>query len=153
MKKIASFTVDHDTLEKGMYISRIDGDVVTYDIRMKKPNGGDYLNMSAAHTIEHLFATYVRNSEFSDGIIYVGPMGCRTGFYFLVRDTVSRAQAIELVRSSMAFVRDFEGEIPGNKREECGNYLDHDLAGAKEIGKDMCDVLENWTEQNLKYKE
>lgn len=153
MKKIASFTVNHDTLEKGMYISRIDGDVVTYDIRMKKPNGGDYLNMSAAHTLEHLFATYARNSALSDDVIYVGPMGCRTGFYFLVRDRISRAQAIELVKKSMAFIRDFEGEIPGNKKEECGNYLDHDLVGAKAVGADMCEVLKNWSENDLKYKE
>ena len=152
MKKIASFTVNHDTLEKGMYISRIDGDVVTYDIRMKRPNGGDYLNMSAAHTLEHLFATYARNSALSDGVIYVGPMGCRTGFYFLVRDSISHQQAIELVKESMAFARDFEGEIPGNKREECGNYLDHDLAGAKALGKEMYEVLKNWSENDLKYK-
>ena len=152
MKKIASFTVNHDTLEKGMYVSRIDGDVVTYDIRMKRPNGGDYLNMSAAHTLEHLFATYARNSVLSDGGIYVGPMGCRTGFYFLVRDTISHVQAIELVKESMAFARDFEGEIPGNKREECGNYLDHDLAGAKALGKEMYEVLKNWSENDLKYK-
>ncbi len=153
MKKIASFTVNHDTLEKGMYISRIDGDVITYDIRMKKPNGGDYLNMSAAHTLEHLFATYARNSALSDCVVYVGPMGCRTGFYFLVRNTISHEQAITLVKESMAFARDFEGEIPGNKKEECGNYLDHDLNGAKAIGKEMYEVLKNWTEQDLKYKE
>ena len=153
MKKIASFTVNHDTLEKGMYISRIDGDVVTYDIRMKKPNGGDYLNMSAAHTVEHLFATYARNSQYGDKIVYVGPMGCRTGFYLLTRDTLTHTQAIALVKESMAFVRDFEGEIPGNKKEECGNYLDHDLLGAKEIGGEMYSVLKDWTEQDLQYKE
>ncbi len=153
MKKIASFTVNHDLLERGMYISRVDGDVVTYDIRMKKPNGGDYLDMSAAHTLEHLFATYARNSAHGEEIVYVGPMGCRTGFYLLTRDTLSRAAAIALVKESMAFARDFEGEIPGNKREECGNYLDHDLAGAKKIGEDMANVLENWTEADLKYKE
>ena len=153
MKKIASFTVNHDTLEKGMYTSRIDGDVVTYDIRMKLPNGGDYLCMSAAHTVEHLFATYARNSVHSDKVIYVGPMGCRTGFYFLVRDTLSPADAIMLVRDSMQFIRDFEGEIPGNKKEECGNYLDHDLAGAKAIGGEMYDVLKNWQVSDLKYKE
>ena len=153
MKKIASFTVNHDTLEKGMYVSRVDGDVITFDIRMKKPNGGDYLQMSAAHTLEHLFATYARNSRFGEQIIYVGPMGCRTGFYLLVRDTLSYADAIALVRESMAFAHDFEGEIPGNKREECGNYLDHDLAGAKALGADMSTVLENWTEKDLIYKE
>jgi S-ribosylhomocysteine lyase len=153
MKKIASFTVNHDTLEKGMYISRIDGDVVTYDIRMKKPNGGDYLNMSAAHTVEHLFATYARNSQYGDKIVYVGPMGCRTGFYLLTRDTLTHTQAIALVKESMAFVREFEGEIPGNKKEECGNYLDHDLLGAKKIGGEMYSVLKDWTEQDLQYKE
>lgn len=153
MKKIASFTVDHDKLEKGMYISRIDGDVVTYDIRMKKPNGGDYLNMSAAHTIEHLFATFARNSAVGEHIVYVGPMGCRTGFYLLVRDRLSHKQAIGLVQESMKFIRDFEGDIPGNKREECGNYLDHDLIGAKAIGGDMYEVLKNRTEKDLQYKE
>lgn len=152
MKKIASFTVNHDTLEKGMYISRIDGDVVTYDIRMKKPNAGDYLTASSAHTIEHLFATYARNGEYADKILYVGPMGCRTGFYLLVRDTLAHRQAIELVRQSMAFVRDFAGEIPGNTRIECGNYLDHDLDGARKVAEDMCKVLETWSETDLQYK-
>ena len=153
MNKIASFTVNHDTLQKGMYISRIDGDIVTYDIRMKLPNGGDYLQMSSAHTLEHLFATYARNSQFGEHVIYVGPMGCRTGFYFLVRDKMSHEEAIALVKESMAFARDFEGEIPGNKKEECGNYLDHDLAGAKTIGADMYEVLKNWSINDLKYKE
>ena len=152
MKKIASFTVNHDTLTKGMYISRVDGDVVTYDIRMKLPNGGDYFQMSAAHTLEHLFATYARNSRFGEHILYVGPMGCRTGFYLLVRDSMTHAQAIALVKESMAFIRDFEGEIPGNKKEECGNYLDHDLQGAKQLGADMVAVLADWTEENLIYK-
>ena len=153
MKKIASFTVNHDTLEKGMYISRIDGDVVTYDIRMKKPNAGDYFSMSAAHTFEHLFATFTRNSAFGKQIVYVGPMGCRTGFYLLVRDTLSHTQAIELVRESMAFIRDYTGEIPGNTKKECGNYLDHDLAGAQALAEDMCEILRGWTEQDLQYKD
>jgi len=151
MKKIASFTVDHDTLEKGMYISRIDGDVITYDIRMKKPNQGDYLSNGALHTFEHLFATYARNSALSDSVIYVGPMGCRTGFYFLVRDTMSHEEAIQLVKDSFAFVRNFEGEIPGAKRKECGNYLEHDLPGAQAIAADMLDVLSDWSEERLDY--
>ena len=153
MKKIASFQINHDTLEKGMYISRIDGDVVTYDIRMKKPNGGDYFQMAAAHTVEHLFATYVRNSAFGKDIVYVGPMGCRTGFYLLVRDTLSHENAIKLVQESMAFIRDFTGEIPGSKKEECGNYLDHDLDGAKGIAAEMYEVLKGWKVQDLQYKE
>ena len=153
IKKIASFTVNHDVLTKGMYVSRVDGDVITYDIRMKKPNGGDYFQMAAAHTLEHLFATYARNSKHGDTIVYVGPMGCRTGFYLLTRDTLSYKEAIALVQESMAFVRDFEGEIPGSKKEECGNYLDHDLAGAKALGKEMAAILQGWTEENLKYQE
>lgn len=153
MQKIASFTVNHDTLEKGMYISRIDGDVVTYDIRMKKPNGGDYLSPSVAHTIEHLFATYARNSKWQQHVLYVGPMGCRTGFYLLTRDKVTGEQAIALVKESMCFIRDFKGEIPGNTARECGNYLDHDLVGAKAVAEDMANVLLSWTEQNLAYKE
>ena len=103
--------------------------------------------------MEHLFATYARNSRFGDKILYVGPMGCRTGFYLLVRDTLAHTDAIELVKESMAFIRDFEGEIPGNKKEECGNYLDHDLAGAKAIGREMSEVLSVWTEKDLQYKE
>ena len=153
MKRIASFTINHDTLGKGMYVSRVDGDVVTYDIRMKKPNGGDYFQMAAAHTLEHLFATYARNSKWGDKIVYVGPMGCRTGFYLLTRDTLSHQDAIALVKESMAFAAAFEGEIPGSKKEECGNYLDHDLAGAKALGAEMADILKNWTEKDLTYKE
>ncbi len=153
MKKIASFTVNHDKLETGMYISRIDGDVVTYDIRMKKPNGGDYLGNGELHTIEHLFATYARNSKISGDVIYVGPMGCRTGFYLLVRDRVSHRQAISLVQDSFRFIADFEGEIPGSKKEECGNYLEHDLPAAKKTAENMLRVLETYSEEKLKYKE
>lgn len=152
MKKIASFTVDHDKLKCGMYISRIDGDCVTYDVRMKVPNGGDYLSPSEAHTIEHLFATYARNSELSDSVVYVGPMGCRTGFYIIIRDSVSGDDAIDLVRRSFEFISTFEGEIPGNKRRECGNYLDHDLPSARKSASDMCRVLELWTKEKLNYE-
>lgn len=152
MKQIASFTVNHDKLEKGMYISRIDGDVITYDLRMKKPNGGDYLSNGALHTFEHLFATYARNSRFTDAVVYVGPMGCRTGFYFLVRDSVSPAEALTLVRESFVFIRDFSGEIPGSKRWECGNYLEHDLAGAREIARDMLEVLADWSRERMQYQ-
>lgn len=153
MKTIASFQVDHDLLDKGMYISRIDGDVVTYDIRMKKPNGGDYLSNASLHTFEHLFATYARNSELSDEVVYVGPMGCRTGFYILIRDSVPYVQAIELVKSSFEYILNFNGEIPGSRRQECGNYREHDLQGAKETAADMLKVLEEWKITDLSYKE
>jgi len=153
MERIASFSVNHDVLEPGMYLSRIDGDCVTYDVRMKKPNGGDYLANGAMHTIEHLFATYARNTEFSDRILYVGPMGCRTGFYLLVRDSVSHAEAIRLVRESMEFIAAYEGEIPGTNKIECGNYLEHDLAGAKKEAAAIAAVLADWTPAQMKYKE
>ena len=153
MKTIASFTVDHDKLKKGMYISRQDGDAITYDIRMKVPNGGEYLSNGALHTFEHLFATYARNSELSDSVIYVGPMGCRTGFYLILRDTVSGEAAIELVKRSFRFVADFSGKIPGSERKECGNYLEHDLDGAKAVAEDMLAVLENYQVKNLSYEE
>ena len=153
MKKIASFTINHDKLEKGMYVSRIDGDVVTYDLRMKKPNRGDYLSNGALHTFEHLFATFARNSSFSDNVIYVGPMGCRTGFYFLLRDKISANDALNLVKDSFRFIAGFSGEIPGAKRNECGNYLEHDLTGAKAVAEDMLSVLKNWTVSKMNYEE
>ena len=153
MERIASFSVNHDKLKKGIYISRIDGDVISYDIRMKKPNGGDYLPVAAMHTFEHLFATYARNSKFSDSVIYVGPMGCRTGFYLLMRDLVKKQDVIDMVKGAFSFISEFDGVIPGSKKEECGNYLEHDLKGAKKVAKDMCEVLVNWTEEKMKYEE
>ncbi len=153
METIASFKVNHNTLEKGMYISRIDGDIVTYDIRMKKPNGGDYLQNAAMHTFEHLFATYARNTELASNVIYIGPMGCRTGFYFLVRDKITHSQALQIIQECFEFIKDFTGEIPGTKKEECGNYLEHDLSGAKQIAVDMSEVLKNWTVEKMTYAE
>ena len=153
MKKIKSFTVNHNLLEKGMYVSRIDGDVITYDVRMKKPNAGDYLSPSGMHTLEHLLATFMRNSNHSGSVIYVGPMGCRTGFYVILRETVTKIQAIALVQEGLQFIADFEGEIPGNSKIECGNYKDHNLHEAKSIATDMVAVLHNWQEKDLIYKE
>ena len=118
MKTIASFTVNHDLLEKGMYISRIDGDVVTYDIRMKKPNNGDYLSDGSMHTLEHLFATFARNSEIGDQVVYVGPMGCRTGFYFLVRDSVGHERALRLVRDCLRYIAEYEGRTKNKELEQ-----------------------------------
>ena len=151
MEKIASFTVNHDILQKGMYVSRIDGDVVTYDIRMKRPNQGDYLPTAAMHTIEHLFATFARNSEHKDSVLYVGPMGCRTGFYLLVRASLSPENAIALVQASMRYIAAFDGEIPGNTSRECGNYLEHDLEKAKQICKELIPIYINYTEDMLYY--
>lgn len=151
MKRIASFEVNHDLLTQGMYTSRIDGDITTYDIRMVIPNAGVYLDPAATHTFEHLFATYARNSEFAENIIYCGPMGCQTGFYFLVRDLEPK-NAIKLVNETMKFIAEYEGEIPGASRIECGNYLLHDLQGAKQMAANMIPILKDWTEADLVYK-
>jgi S-ribosylhomocysteine lyase len=151
MDKIQNFLVDHDTLEKGMYISRIDGDIVTYDIRMVKPNTPPYLENAGLHTFEHLGATFLRNSDFKENVIYFGPMGCRTGFYFLARN-LAHSDAITLIKSCMNYMVNFDGQIPGAMRKECGNYLDHDLLKAKSYAQDMADVLKNWGLDDLKYK-
>ena len=153
MQRIRSFSINHDILKKGMYVSRVDGDVVTYDIRMKEPNKGDYLSNGVMHTIEHLFATYARNTKYSNNVVYVGPMGCRTGFYFLLRDTVSQEEALQIVRQAMDFIAGFEGDIPGTTSRECGNYLEHDLKGAKAVAQDMLEVLKAWRPEDMKYKE
>lgn len=152
MKRIESFCVNHDKLKPGMYVSRIDGDAVTYDIRMVVPNAGVYLENDGLHTFEHLFATYVRNTPFSDRIIYVGPMGCRTGFYFITRDSVSKEDAIRLVQETCAFILSFEGEIPGSKRWECGNYLDHSLPKAKAYAENLGKTLAGWTPEQMRYE-
>ena len=152
MEKILSFTVNHDTLEKGVYISRIDGDIITYDIRAKIPNNNDFLANPAMHTIEHIFATFVRNSKYSNSVIYFGPMGCRTGFYLLLRDNVNYADALQLIKDAFVFIAEFNDEIPGNKREECGNYLEHDLNGAKLEAAEMVKVLYSWKVADMQYK-
>ena len=151
LKKIASFTINHDVLTPGMYVSRIDGDCITYDLRMKLPNSGDYVAVPAMHTVEHLVATFVRSSDRSDEVIYFGPMGCRTGCYLIMRDSVSKADAISLVRDAFLFASAFEGEIPGAKKIECGNYLEHDLPGAKAEAAAYAAVLEGWTEDRMVY--
>lgn len=150
MEKIKSFQVNHNTLKKGLYVSRVDRDVVTYDLRMKLPNGDDYLDCDALHTIEHLFATYARNSAYTDKIIYVGPMGCRTGFYFLVSD-MSHSEVLSLLRDTFRFIADFSGEIPGTRPEECGNYLAHNLPLAKKEAAAYLAVLENCSENTMNY--
>lgn len=150
MKRIASFCVDHNTLLPGIYISRIDGDVTTYDIRMRKPNTPPYLENAAIHTIEHLFATYARNSDLQDQVIYFGPMGCRTGFYFLLRD-VSQADAIRLIQDAFAFIAGFDGVVPGTTAGECGNYLEHDLSGARKEAEKFLPIISGWKEEKLQY--
>lgn len=152
MKKIASFCVNHDLLTPGIYLSRIDGDVVTYDIRMVKPNCPPYLPNGALHTLEHLFATYARNSEYAEHVIYFGPMGCRTGFYFLTSG-MTHEQVIELIRACFRWMASYEGEIPGAATSaECGNYLEHDLPEARRWAASFLPVIADWGEENLTYQ-
>ena len=150
MEKIKSFQVDHRKFGVGMYISRIDGDIVTYDVRMVKPNGGTYLSSPSMHTIEHLFATFARNSELGEKVIYVGPMGCRTGFYLLMRSD-NHSENIKLVKDAMKFIEEFSGEIPGCSEGECGNYLEHDLDAAKKDIRAILSSLESYTVDRLEY--
>ncbi len=150
MEKIDSFTVDHTKLQRGMYISRIDGNVITYDIRTRRPNVEEVMETGAIHTVEHLFATFVRNSKFKDNIIYFGPMGCRTGFYFLTTG-MTHGEALKLTQEALEFIESFEGEVPGVSAVECGNYRDHDLEGAKKEAADQKKVLKNWTTADMIY--
>lgn len=150
MERIASFCVDHTVLQPGMYLSRRDGEVLTWDIRMKRPNQGSYLSPAAAHTLEHLFATYARNSRWSEHVVYVGPMGCLTGFYLLTTG-LADAEALELVRESFAWMAEYEGPIPGASAAECGNYLLMDPIAARAEARAMLPVLQALDADKLRY--
>ena len=152
MKTIESFLVDHTVLTAGIYLSRVDGDAVTYDLRLKRPNVEKVLDNAPIHTIEHLFATYVRNSKYSESIIYFGPMGCRTGFYFIVRDNMSHETVVSLVKEAFDFIAAYDEEIPGVSAKECGNYLDHDLNGAKREAAIYADAIKDLTADDIYYK-
>lgn len=141
MDRIPSFSKDHDKLTTGLHFSMQAHGVTTWDLRFKKPNAGDYISPKALHTIEHLLATVLRNSADKDDIIYFGPMGCRTGFYLLTVN-LGYERTLALLKESCVAALKVE-EIPGNKREECGNYLEHDLDGAKEEIKKYLEILES----------
>lgn len=150
MQPIASFTVNHDLLTPGIYTSRVDGDVCTYDIRLCKPNTPPYLPQAALHTIEHLFATFARNGEDAAHVLYFGPMGCRTGFYLLVRD-LPPARAIALIVRCFRQIVAYSGPIPGAARSQCGNYREHDLPGAVAQARAFLPVIADWTPARLAY--
>lgn len=136
MEKIASFTIDHNKLQPGIYVSRKDHigaeTITTFDLRMTSPNEEPVMNTAELHTIEHLAATYLRNDEkWQDKVIYFGPMGCRTGCYLLLAGDYESRDIVSLIVDTFTFIRDFEGEIPGVKAKDCGNYLDQNLGMAK----------------------
>lgn len=152
MKKIASFSVDHRKITEGVYISRIDGDVVTYDLRMRRPNTGDLLSNSAMHSLEHIFATIVRNSKMSDKIIYFGPMGCQTGFYLLIRNS-EHAENLELIKETLKKVAEYDGDMPGASEIECGNYRNLDLNAAKKEAAMYYQKIKDNTTEKMRYPE
>ncbi|MBO5101399.1 MAG: S-ribosylhomocysteine lyase [Clostridia bacterium] len=149
-EKIASFTVDHDLLTAGIYVSRIDGDITTYDLRTRIPNAGDYMDNITMHSVEHMFATYVRSGSLADRIIYFGPMGCQTGFYLLVRNA-KNAEVLSEVLDVLKKIINHEGEMFGAVRRECGNYKNLDLDAAKRECRAYLDKL-NSREQDFTYK-
>ncbi len=128
--RIASFSVNHDIISKGIYVSRIDGDITTYDLRTRVPNAGAYMDNLTMHSLEHMFATFVRASKIASDVIYFGPMGCQTGFYLLVRNA-DNAVVLSVVKDVLKKITEYEGEMFGSTREECGNYKNLDLSAAK----------------------
>ena len=160
MEKIASFTINHTKLLRGIYVSRKDkiaggGMVTTFDIRMKRPNKEPAISQPALHTIEHLAATFLRNNpEWSDKIVYWGPMGCCTGNYFLVQGDLQPQDILPLMTDTFKFISEYDGEIPGATANDCGNYMLHNLPMSKwEDKKYLVEVLENMTEANMHYPE
>lgn len=142
MNRIASFSVDHTKLNPGIYISRIDGDITTYDIRTCKPNSDKLMSNSEMHSIEHLFATYIRNSKVGNDVIYFGPMGCQTGYYLLIKNS-NHAEILALIKSILADIADKANEMPGNSAIECGNYRNLDLDLAKEKAKEYLEIFKD----------
>ena len=141
MEKIPSFQKNHDLLQVGLHMSAPQNGVTTFDLRFKRPNAGDFLTPDALHSIEHMLATVLRNSREKDNIVYFGPMGCRTGFYLLTVN-LDYGEVLALLKECIPVALSLN-EVPGAKREECGNYLAHDLDGAKEELRKYFEILEH----------
>ena len=152
MERIASFQVDHNKLQPGMYLSRRDGEVTTFDLRFKKPNTGDLLSNAEMHSVEHIIATLLRNGRAKDAIIYFGPMGCQTGFYLLFDSRrLSDAEAVALVQETFAAGAAYDGEMPGQSAAECGNYINLDVALARAQCAFYSEIIRDWSEAKLAY--
>lgn len=152
IQRITSFCVDHTRLAEGIYISRKDGDVTTYDLRTRRPNAGDYMDNVTMHTVEHLFATYVRNGEIGEDVLYFGPMGCQTGFYLLVRNRTPE-EVLAAVRSVLKAIIAHEGPVFGASAEECGNYRSLSLAPAKREAERYLSLLDSKESIDFSYGE
>lgn len=150
MERIASFEVDHRYITPGIYISRIDGDITTYDLRTRKPNSGCFMDEYTMHTFEHLFATYVRNSSIGDRVIYFGPMGCATGFYLLVRNSDNN-ETLSTVKEVLKKIENHKGEVFGCSEIECGNYKTLRLESATKEAKKYLEALEGIANIDFKY--
>ena len=158
MEKITSFTIDHIRLQPGVYVSRKDpvGDrmVTTFDLRITSPNEEPVMNTAEIHAMEHLAATFLRNHrQWKEDVLYFGPMGCRTGFYLLMKGDLSSQEILPLVTECFCFIRDYEGEIPGASAKDCGNYLDMNLPAAKWWAKRYAQLLKNIPADRLVYPE
>ena len=151
MKTIASFTVDHDKLTPGIYVSRIDGDVTTYDLRTRIPNADDYMDHITMHSLEHMFATYVRNSPLGPQVLYFGPMGCQTGFYLLIRNADNET-VLAAVKQVLQDIIAHDGEMFGNTRKECGNYKNLSVESAKTEARRYLDALNALKEVTFRYE-
>lgn len=154
MERIASFTVDHTVLVPGLYLSRRDGTTITFDLRFKKPNTGDLLSNAELHSVEHVIATLLRNSPQKDAVIYFGPMGCQTGFYFLFDgEKLSETNAVRLLQRVFTAAAKFDGAMPGASARECGNYRNLDVELARRCCAYYADVIADWSEEKLVYPE
>ena len=151
MERIESFKINHNVLKEGIYLSRVDGDISTYDLRTRIPNNGDYMDNITMHSFEHMFATYVRNSSIKEQIIYFGPMGCQTGFYLLVRNADNQA-VLKTVKEVLQKIINHKGEVFGKSQVECGNYKNLDLNSAK-IECEMYLKILNSKVNDFKYEE
>lgn len=152
IQRITSFCVDHTRLAEGIYLSRKDGDVTTYDLRTRRPNVSDYMDNVTMHTVEHLFATYVRNGEIGEDVLYFGPMGCQTGFYLLVRNRTPE-EVLAAVRSVLKAIIAHEGPVFGASAEECGNYRSLSLAPAKREAERYLSLLDSKESIDFSYGE
>ncbi len=152
MEKIQSFRVDHTRLYPGIYISRTDGDVTTYDLRTRRPNDGEYMDNVTMHTVEHLFATYIRNGAIGEDVLYFGPMGCMTGFYLLVRNR-AKEEVLVAVRDALHSILSHEGEVFGASAVECGNYRMLSLDMAKKEAARYLAVLDSKLDITFSYEE
>lgn len=155
--KVSSFEVNHDKLLRGVYVSRVDSvgseKVTTFDLRMKLPNVEEVLSNGGIHTIEHLMAVYLRtqSGDFADEVLYVGPMGCRTGMYLILKGLKKPAEIVPVLIDLFTHIEKFEGQVPATTSIECGNYRDHNLEDAKKEAKLYLEVLKNIKEENMVY--